>query len=415
MAAMTQRPRPHPVLASLASRPLVGSVIDKSTTLLAGQTHDIVRFAMGAPGDDLIPIDLLDKYMGQPAPGKYGYGATEGEPELVEQIIGHFAPHATGQPERITVTTGAMQGLDLAFKLFVDPSDLVIVEGPTYTNGSATALAYNAEVVEVPVDGEGLVTDVLEEIVAERGQTPKVIYTVPNFQNPSGVTLSHRRRVRLLELAGQWGSVIVDDDPYGELRFDGEPVPSFHEISPDNPLVFSVRTFSKTIAPGLRIGWVDADPSLSETLINARQAMDTCASPAVQLAVTRFLRNGHFADHRDRVLGLYRERKNAMIAAVERHFGDDAVCTNPEGGFFLWLTLTSNAAAVDTEELFETALADGVVYIPGPAFSPAGHFRDALRLCFATSDPERIDEGIRRLAQTIERVGGRMDDGEVHV
>ncbi|HIW90303.1 MAG TPA: PLP-dependent aminotransferase family protein, partial [Candidatus Corynebacterium avicola] len=261
----------------------------------------------------------------------------------------------------------------------------------------------------------GLVTDALEEIVAQRGQVPKVIYTVPNFQNPSGVTLSHRRRVRLVELAEQWGSVIVDDDPYGELRFDGEPVPSFHEIGPDNPLVFSVRTFSKTIAPGLRIGWVDADPSLSETLINARQAMDTCASPAVQLAVTRFLRNGHFSGHRDRVLGLYRERKNAMIAAVERHFGDRAECTNPDGGFFLWLTLTGEAATVDTEELFEPALADGVVYIPGPAFSPAGNFRDSLRLCFATSDPERIDEGIRRLAQTIDRVSGRMGVGEVHV
>lgn len=411
MATTTHLSRPHP---ALASRPLVGSVIDKSTTLLAGQTHDIVRFAMGAPGDDLIPVDLLDRYMGQPEPGKYGYGATEGEPDLVEQIIADFAPHAAGHPERITVTTGAMQGLDLAFKLFVDPGDLVIVEGPTYTNGSATALAYNAEVVEVPVDSEGLVTDALEEVVAQQGRAPKVIYTVPNFQNPSGVTLSHRRRVRLVELAEQWGSVIVDDDPYGELRFDGEPVPSFHEISPDNPLVFSVRTFSKTIAPGLRIGWVDADPSLSETIINARQAMDTCASPAVQLAVTRFLHNGHFGAHRDRVLELYRERKNAMVSAVERHFGNDAVCTDPEGGFFLWLTLTGAAASVDTQELFEPALADGVVYIPGPAFSPAGHFTDSLRLCFATSDPARIDEGVRRLAQTIDRVSGRIGAGEVH-
>ncbi|MGO1948285.1 MAG: PLP-dependent aminotransferase family protein [Mycobacteriaceae bacterium] len=412
MAATTHPSRPHP---ALASRPLVGSVIDKSTTLLAGQTHDIVRFAMGAPGDDLIPVDLLDRYMGQPEPGKYAYGATEGEQALVEQIIGHFAPHASGRPDRITVTTGGMQGLDLAFKLFVDPGDLVVVEGPTYTNGSATALAYNAEVVEVPVDGDGLVTDALEDIVAEKGRPPKVIYTIPNFQNPSGVTLSHRRRVRLLELAEQWGSVILDDDPYGELRFDGDPVPSFHEISPDNPLVFSARTFSKTIAPGLRIGWVDADPSLSETLINAKQAMDTCASPAVQLAVTRFLRNGHFAEHRDRVLGLYRERKNAMVAAVERYFGDDAVCTDPDGGFFLWLTLTGSAADVDTQELFEPALADGVVYIPGPAFSPAGLFTDSLRLCFATSDPARIDEGVRRLAATIDRVSGRMGAGEVHV
>lgn len=408
--------RPHP---ALASRPLVGSVIDKSTTLLAGQSHDIVRFAMGAPGDDLIPVELLDRYLGQPEPGKYAYGSSEGERELAEEIARQFAPHAQGRLDRITVTTGGMQGLDLAFKLFVDPGDLVIVEGPTYTNGSATALAYNADVAEVPVDGDGLVTEVLEDIVAERGRAPKVIYTVPNFQNPSGVTLSHRRRVRLLELAERWGSVILDDDPYAELRFSGAPVPSFQELSPGNPLVFSVRTFSKTIAPGLRIGWVDADPSLAETLINAKQAMDTCTSPAVQLAVTRFLRNGHFTEHRDRVRDLYRQRKDAMVDAVERHFGDAATCTDPEGGFFLWLTFAD--ATIDTQELFGQALADGVVYIPGPAFSPSGNFTDSLRLCFATSTPERIDEGVRRLAATVGRARaaapGResLSEGEVRV
>lgn len=402
MTATTDTQRALQVALAARTTGLVGSVIDKSTTLLAGKTHDIVRFAMGAPGDDLIPTSLLDTYLGRAREGKYGYGATEGERELAAQIAEHFAPHAANQLDRITITTGAMQGLDLAFKLFVDPGDLVIVEGPTYTNGSATAMAYGADVVEVPMDDDGMMTNALEAIVSAKGKTPKVIYTIPNFQNPSGVTMSAARRRKLLDLAERWGTIIIDDDPYGQLRFAGDPVPSFEELSPGNPLVFSVRTFSKTIAPGLRLGWVDADPGLAELIINARQAMDTCTDLPVQLAVADFLADGVFAAHRDRVRGLYRERKDAMRQAIARHFGTAATATDPEGGFFLWLTF--NDAQVDAEELFEPALADGVVYIPGPAFSAAGNFRNSLRLCFATSAPDRIEEGVARLAGTVARM-----------
>lgn len=382
------------------TRGLVGSVIDSSTTLLARQTHDIVRFAMGAPSDDLIPVELLDHYASAAVPGKYAYGASEGETFLAEEVARHFAPHAAADLERITITTGGMQGLDLAGKLFLDPGDLVIVEGPTYTNGSATALSYGAEVVEVATDVDGLRVDLLEDTVERLGRAPKMIYTIPTFQNPSGVTLGADRRVRLVELAERWGSVVVDDDPYGELRFAGTPVPSFQELAPAHPLVFSVRTFSKTIAPGLRLGWVDADPSLRSLLVNAKQAMDTCTSVPAQTAVAAFLRDGHFEPHRRRVLGLYRERKDAMRAALARHFGDVVRATDPEGGFFLWVTFTDGE--VDTQRLFEPALAGGVVYIPGPAFSVAGHFTDALRLCFATSTPERIDEGVRRLRAAVD-------------
>lgn len=386
------------VLAARATG-LVGSVIDASTTLLARQTHDIVRFAMGAPSDDLIPVALLDEYLARAVPGKYSYGASEGETVLAEEVVAKFAPHVTDL-ERITITTGGMQGLDLASKLFVDPGDLVVVEGPTYTNGSATALSYGAHVVEVPVDDQGMQVDLLEDIVAREARAPKLIYTVPTFQNPSGVTLSLQRRIRLLELAERWGSVVCDDDPYGVLRFAGESVPSFHDLSPDNPLVFSVRTFSKTIAPGLRLGWVDADPALRSLLTNAKQAMDTCTSVPTQIAVAQFLHDCHFEPHRDRVLGLYAERKDAMRRAVAEHFDGAVSTTDPEGGFFLWATFTDTS--IDTQALFETALAGGVVYIPGPAFSVEGHFRNSLRLCFATSTPERIDEGVRRLKTAVD-------------
>lgn len=382
---------------------LVGSIIDSSTSLLARQTHDIVRFAMGAPSDDLIPVDLLDKYSGRTVPGKYAYGSSEGEPALVEQIVKLQAEHGiTTAEERITVTTGGMQGLDLACKLFVDPGDLVIVEGPTYTNGNATALSYGADLLEAPLDEDGLVVDALPDLVAAAGRPPKAIYTIPNFQNPSGVTQSQQRRERLLELAARWGSVIIDDDPYGLLRFDHGAIPGFSQIDPGNPLVFSVRTFSKILAPGLRIGWVDSDPGLQSLLINAKQAMDTCTSVPTQQTVTDFLANGHLQPHLDRVIDLYRERRDAMHGALRRHFGDAVTATNPGGGFFLWVTFAD--PDVDTQTLFETALAEGVAYIPGSAFSVNDNFHDALRLCFATSTPERIDEGVARLKRAVDGI-----------
>jgi 2-aminoadipate transaminase len=386
---------------------LVGSIIDSSTSLLASQTHDIVRFAMGAPSDDLMPVELLDRYAAHQVPGKYSYGATEGEPDLIDEILTlQAAQNHASTADRITVTTGGMQGLDLACKLFIDPGDLVIVEGPTYTNGNATALSYGADLLEAPLDEDGLVVEALPELVARAGRTPKAIYTIPNFQNPSGVTLSLSRREQLLELAGRWGAVIIDDDPYGLLRFENEPIPALCELDPGNPRIFSVRTFSKILAPGLRLGWVDVDPSLRPLLINAKQAMDTCTSVPAQRTVTEFLAGGHLQPHLDRVLSLYHERKNAMRTALDRHFGDAVHATDPDGGFFLWITFGD--PDVDTEALFEIALAEGVAYIPGSAFSINDHFHDALRLCFATSTPDRIDEGVARLKKAVSTIGANL-------
>lgn len=394
-----------PLPLAARARDLVGSVIDSSTSLLARQTHDIVRFAMGAPSDELMPVDLLDGCAARRVPGKYGYGASEGEPALVEQILAlQAADGVASSPDRITVTTGGMQGLDLACKLFVDPGDLVIVEGPTYTNGNATALSYGAQLLEAPLDDGGLVVEALPDLVARAGRPPKAVYTVPTFQNPSGVTQTRARRELLLELAARWGCMIIDDDPYGMLRFAGTRVPTYRELDPDSPHVLSVRTFSKILAPGLRVGWVDADSSVRPLLVNAKQAMDTCTGVPVQQAVTRFLADGHLPWHLGRVLGLYRERKEVMREAVAHHFGDAARTTDPEGGFFLWVTFTDGR--VDTRDLFETALAMGVAYIPGPAFSCVdGNFRDALRLCFATSTPQRIDEGVARLKRAVDTAG----------
>lgn len=404
---------PHEGRLPLASRAdgLVGSVIDSSTSLLAAQTHDIVRFAMGAPAAEVIPTERFRELTGEVLDdSSFTYGATEGEPGLLETIVSLSAQtgHPT-RPERIVVTSGGMQGLDIAFKLFVDPGDLVVVESPTYTNGSGTALSYGAEILEIPMDDDGMDVEALEAQVGELGRTPRLIYTIPNFQNPSGTTLSLERRKRLLELAHEWGSVILDDDPYGELRFAGEEVPSFAELSPEDPLVFSVRTFSKVLAPGLRVGWIDADPRLRDLVIAAKQAMDTCTNVPNQHVVDRFIRQGGYLEHLEGLRTEYRRRKEAMDASIARHLGDRVVTTDPQGGFFLWVTLQGEDAGISTSRLFEIALAEGVAFIPGPALSPSGRFQDAFRLCFASSTPERTEEGLQRLARALDIARAELD------
>ncbi|MCQ9165557.1 MULTISPECIES: PLP-dependent aminotransferase family protein [unclassified Arthrobacter] len=384
---------------------LVGSVIDSSTSLLAAQSHDIVRFAMGSPADEAVPLaefrDIADTVIDH---SSMTYGATEGEPVLLKALVGYLA--GTSEPtseERITITAGGMQGLDLACKIFINPGDLVIVESPTYTNGSATALSYGAELLEAPMDENGLIVEALPELVAATGRTPKAIYTIPNFQNPSGTTLSLPRRHQLLELAHRWNSVIIDDDPYGLLRFEGQDLPSLQALSPGDPLLFSVRTFSKILAPGLRVGWVDTDPALRQLVINAKQAMDTCANVPAQHIIAEFIRRGGLDGHLAGLRTEYKRRKDAMQESLRRHLGGRVTTTDPEGGFFLWLTLQGEDARISTRRLFETALAEGVAFIPGPALSASGKFDDALRLCFATTTPERAEEGIVRLRRAVDR------------
>jgi 2-aminoadipate transaminase len=381
---------------------LVGSVIDSSTSLLYKQSHDVVRLAMGSPAAEAVPSNILAEIAAieLSAPDAYDYAATEGDPPLhaaLLEMLRGTSDETTA--DRLTITAGGMQGLDLFSKIFVDPGDLVTVESPTYTNGSATALSYGAKLLEIPVDDDGMDIDALERLVSAAGRTPKAIYTIPTFQNPSGVTLSLPRRLRLLDLAREWGAMVIDDDPYGLLRFAGEALPTLRELGRGDPLVFSVRTFSKIVAPGLRVGWVDTAPELQQLLINAKQAMDTCTNLPAQRLLAGFLAGGHLDNHLVTQRAEYRRRKEAMHAALREHFGDIARWTDPEGGFFCWITLGNG---VDATKLFERALAEGVAFIPGSAFSPSGRFTDALRLCFASTPPDRIYEGLARLRRAVD-------------
>lgn len=397
------QPARHPKLAARTAG-LIGSSIDSSISLLARQPHDVVRFAVGSPAAEAIPTAILAGLaateLGPSSADAYDYAATEGDPLLRGALLDLLAgtDEAT-TPDRLTITSGGMQGIDLACKLFVNRGDLVLAESPTYSNGSAAVLAYGGEVLEVPMDGGGMVVESLPDLVTRAGRRPVAIYTTPNFQNPSGTTMTLDRRRTLIDLARRWGAVIIDDDPYGLLRFSGEPLPSLHALSDGDPCVFSVRTFSKIIAPGLRVGWVDAAPEFGRLLINAKQVMDSCANLPSQRLVGRFLADGQLAEHLAKLRKEYHQRKVVMQQALAENFSGIASWTDPDGGFFLWVTLSET---VDTQRLFDVALAEGVAFIPGRAFSPTGQFGNALRLCFASTPPDRTRIGIRRLRRSLD-------------
>lgn len=385
---------------------ITGSVIDSSTSLLQRQTHDIVRMAMGSPAAEATPsatfAALLAQVAGEGAEA-FDYGPTEGERTLREALIAFLAARGTTvDPDELLITAGGMQGLDLVAKLFVGPGDLVAVESPTYTNGAAVISGYEGRMIEIPGDEDGMDVAALARAVEDHGEPPKLIYTIPTFQNPAGTTLSLPRRERLIELAQEWDAVVLEDDPYSLLRFEGEELPTLRELGAGRALVLGVRTFSKIMAPGLRVGWVEADPEVVARMVDARQAMDTCAAPPMQRLVARFLAGGHADAHLTTLRSEYRERKLGLQRALESELdGLEATWTDPHGGFFLWLTLPED---IDTQALFELALAEGVAYVPGPAFSIAGRFQNALRLAFSAEPPERAREGVRRLARAIDRL-----------
>jgi 2-aminoadipate transaminase len=394
-----------PALASLyapRTRGITGSVIDASTSLLGGQTHDVVRLAMGSPAIEAIPSATFGALLGRldSDHGAFDYGPTEGDPALRAALLEFLAANGTtARDDELLITSGGMQGLDLVCKLFVGHGDVVAVESPTYTNGTATISGYEGEMIEVPGDADGMDVGALERLAAEHG-APKVIYTIPTFQNPAGTTLSLERRERLIELAARWGSVVLEDDPYSLLRFEGPELPSLRELGKGRARVIAVHTFSKILAPGLRVGWVLAEPEVIARMVDARQSMDTCTAPPMQRLVARFLADGLAEEHLARLRVAYHDRKVAMQQALAEELdGLGASWTDPQGGFFLWLTLDER---VDTDALFEVALREGVAFIPGRAFSIGGRFGNALRLAFSAEPPQRAREGLGRLRRAID-------------
>lgn len=390
------------------SEGLTGSAIDSLIGTL-NASDDLVSFAMGSPSQDLIPVETFAEILAAAAvtDGSFGYVPTEGEPTLRRALLSDLA--STGldvRPAQLLVTSGGMQGLDLACKLFLDPGNVVAVESPTYTNAFLTVASYQGRVTEIPVDSEGLVVDLIPDAFGA-GPGPKLIYVIPNFQNPTGTTLGLARRLELLEVAERYGSIVVEDDPYGRLRFAGGDVPSLFELDRGAGRVVSVHTFSKMLAPGLRVGWVLAAEQLVARMVAAKQAMDTCTNALGQRLVAGFIDGGFLDGHLCRVRHEYGRRKDALLRALGDCFParHGVRWNDPEGGLFLWLSLPDG---LDSDRLFPVALREGAAFVPGSAFAPAGGFSNAMRLSFASPGPERVRVGVERLAAAFDQLAFKL-------
>jgi 2-aminoadipate transaminase len=375
---------------------------------------DVISFAGGLPAPEVFPIAEVERateaVLREHGRTALQYAATEGYLPLRELLVRHMARYGIRVgPANVMITSGSQQGLDLVGRLFVNPGDRILTESPTYLGALQAWSAYQAEYLTVPVDEEGLDVDRLE---AQLRGGPKFLYVLPNFQNPAGVTLSLERRRRLVELANHYGAPIVEDDPYGQLRYEGEHLPPIVEIdaalhdagAPDGEFtgnVLYLSTLSKTLAPGLRVAWVVAPESVIARLVQMKQGADLHSSTFCQMVAYEVAKDGFLDRHVKRIRELYGERRNAMLAALERHFPAEASWTRPRGGLFLWLTLP---AGLDSTALLKAALdEERVAFVPGASFFPKGGGERTCRLNFSYAPPDVIEEGIRRLGTVVKR------------
>jgi len=298
------------------------------------------------------------------------------------------------------VTTGGQQVLDLVTKTLIDPGDVVIAEGPTYPGAVPVFSAYQADVVQIDMDADGMRVDLLEETLdtlGREGRRPKFVYTVPSFQNPAGVTMSQPRRRRLVELAHEHELLVLEDNPYGLLRYEGDPPPPLLSLD-GGVYVMYLGTFSKILSPGIRLGWVVAPPPVLEKINLGKQATDLCTSTLSQLMVQAYFAEVRWRDYVDSLTDIYRGRRDTMLDALADHFPPQADWTRPSGGLFIWATLPD---FIDTTDLLARALQDNVAFVPGEAAFLDGRGRNAMRLNFSGSDEGSIREGIRRIGEVI--------------
>jgi 2-aminoadipate transaminase len=368
----------------------------------AASRSDMISFAGGMPAVTLVPQDAVVQSaagaIGEMGAAALQYGSSEGRPELREFIAELMAEIGTRvAPGDIIVTAGAQQGLDLLGKVLIDPGDIIITEGPTYVGALQAFSAYRPQVVCIPMDDDGMRVDVLARELERIGPGKvKFIYTIPNFQNPAGVTLGPERRRRLLDLAHEYDVLVIEDDPYGRLRFEGGHVLPLRAL--DDEVVY-LGTFSKIFAPGLRLGWMTAPRPILDKVLLAKQAADLCGSAFAQVVAQEYFTKTKWRRALKGLIRTYTERRDAMLEALEEHFPKEARWTHPQGGFFVWVTLPRS---LDSVPLLAEAVEHGVMFVPGDAFFPDGRGRNSLRLAFCYAEPDDIREGIRRLAEVLE-------------
>ena len=365
---------------------------------------EVISFAGGLPAPEVFPIKEFKaaclKVLEEQGPQSLQYGTTDGYLPLREMIARHTARYGIEvTSDNILITSGSQQALDLLGKIFINPGDRILVESPTYVGALQAWNAYGAEFIPVPYDENGLITDELEDKLRIG---PKFIYVLPNFQNPTGGTLSFERRLKLIELAERYGVPIIEDDPYGQLRFEGEHLPSLNVLDSQTRTqnecysgnVIYLSTFSKTLAPGLRLAWVIAPPEVIHKLVLAKQGADLHTSTFNQIVAYEVAHGGFLDRHVKYIREVYRERRDVMLETLQEHMPEGVFWTHPQGGLFLWVTLPEH---IDTKEMLVDAVQKKVAFVPGESFYPQNGRKNNMRLNFSYAIPEKINEGIAQL------------------
>lgn len=373
-------------LFSVASRPEVVS--------LAGGMPDTSALDMDAVADTMAQVVARD------GAGALQYGGGQGYGPLREQLVEIMdADGVSAHPDDLVVTTGGQQGLDLLAKLFCDPGDVVVAEGPSYVGALSAFGSYEADVVHAPMDAEGLDPDALQDTLqrlSASGRSAKLLYTVPNHQNPAGVSLSARRRERLADMAQRWDLLIVEDNPYGLLDFKGEVRTALRTLIPER--VVYVGTLSKIFSPGIRVGWVATSGSIRDKLVQLKEAADLCQSNLTQYVAHQWFANQPWQDQIGRFREHYRKRCRALTDALSDEMGNACQWSDPTGGLFVWARLPEG---IDTGEMLATAVNHRVAYVPGRAFYADGSGQRELRLNFSYCDEDRLRTGVQRLAEVV--------------
>ena len=371
------------------------------------QRPEVISFAGGLPAPEIFPVERFREACQQvlttnPAIALQ-YGPTEGYRPLRELIVAHMARYGIlATVDNILITSGSQQALDLIAKLLINRGDRILVESPTYLGALQAFDLMGAEYVTVPTDDDGLQTSEMERALRSG---PKFMYILPNFQNPGGTTLARSRRDELVLLSDKYGIPIIEDDPYGQLRYEGEHIPPLVVLDRTNLLrdngyllgnVIYLSTFSKVLAPGLRLGWIVAPPDVITHLVQLKQSTDLHTSSFTQMVAYEVARDGFMEEHVKLIRRVYKERRDAMLGALHNYFPPEVSWTHPHGGLFLWVTLPPG---IDTMKLLDTALRQDVAFVPGEPFFPSGQETGShMRLNFSNARPEQIREGIRRLS-----------------
>ena len=364
---------------------------------------EVVSLAGGMPFVSALPENLVsgavNRVVRDHGPQALQYGSGQGLPALREQILEVMALEGIdASSDDIVITTGSQHGLDLFSKLFLDPGDVVLAEGPSYVTAMVIFRSYQAEVDHVPMDEHGIIPEALREHISRlrtAGKRIKFLYTVPTFHNPAGVMLSKERRTEILEIAHQNNILILEDNPYGLLYFDEKPPAALRSV--DREGIVYLGTFSKTLAPGFRVGWALAPHAIREKLVLANEAAILSPSSFSQYVISEYLQSADWRTQIDTFRGVYRERKEAMLGALEEHL-PELSWTNPSGGFYVWLTLPEH---LDSKAMLPRAVTELVAYTPGTAFFADGSGAQNIRLSFCYPTPENIRIGVRRLARVI--------------